>query len=438
MKILLTQANKPESRAPVFPLGPAYLAGSLSKAGHGVRSFNLPFYKDNKEELKKTIADFCPDVIGVSLRNLDNHRCAAPVSFLPEAMQVVQICRESSKAKIVVGGAGFSIAPAQLLDYLGVDLGIVGEGEIALCEVLRAMEEGKNPGNIPGVVMRYQGKIRITKPRRIEDLDDLERPDRGIFEPKRYLQQGAILNARTKRGCSFNCIYCTTPWLEGKRTRVTAPRKVVDELEILKKDYGASEFWLTDNIFNYPANHAESICTEIISRHLDVKWQCITNPCTLSKDLLRLMKLAGCSGFTLGIDSGSPDMLRNLGKNFTVEEVSRSCSYCRELEMDCHCPILLGGPGENRKTVEETVSLMERLRLRAVSISAGVRVYPNTKLAQIARDEGVLNAHSDLLSPTFYLSTEVKDWIFDYLRLVKERTGWRVDLPATSGADSSS
>ncbi|MBA7709773.1 Anaerobic magnesium-protoporphyrin IX monomethyl ester cyclase [subsurface metagenome] len=274
----------------------------------------------------------------------------------------------------------------------------------------------------------------MAKPQRIKELDSLELPNRGIFEPRKYLQEGVILNVRTKRGCPFRCIYCTTPQIEGNRMRVITPQKVVDELEMLKKDYGADEFIFTDNIFNYPAKHAESICAEVISRGLDIKWYCIANPCSLSKDLLRLMKEAGCYGLSLGNESGSPQMLRNLGKNFTVEQVRQSCLYCRELGIKYTCFLLLGGPGENRKTVEESISTMERLKPDSLGITVGIRVYPNTELAQIAGDEGILEAHSDLLSPTFYLSREIKDWIFDYIKEVGERNGWRFPVLADTGS----
>lgn len=424
MRILLVQANKSEGIAPVFPLGLAYLAGSLLKTRHKVRSFDLYLYRDHKGGLKKTMAEFCPDVVGISLRNLDNQQYSAPVSFLPEVRQAVKICQESSRAKIIVGGSGFSIAPEQLLDYLGVDLGIVGEGETALGDVVQALEEGRDCGTIPGVVMRCRGKTKMAKPCRKKDLDSLELPNREIFEPKKYLQEGVVLNVRTKRGCPFKCIYCSTPQIEGNRMRFVTPQKVVDELEKLKKDFGADEFYFTDNIFNYPAEHAESICEEIISRGLDIRWYGLANPCSLSKDLLRLMKEAGCFGLSLGNESGSPQMLKNLRKNFTVEQVRQSCLDCRELGINYTCFLLLGGPGENRKTVEESISLMERLRPDSLSVTVGIRVYPQTELARIARDEGILDVQSDFLSPTFYLSRQVKDWIFDYIKEAGKRNGW--------------
>jgi len=435
MRILLVSANISVGR-PVFPLGLAYLAGSLRKMGHEIRGLDLPFHKEHKETLKKTIAEFCPQAIGISVRNVDNQHYSSPVSFLPGVRSVVEVCQESSpQAKIIVGGSGFSIMPEQLLDYLGVDLGIVGEGETAITDLVQAIEQGSNCGDIPGVVVRREGRTKLAKPRRMEDMDSLELPNRGIFEPKKYLQASVVLNVRTKRGCPFRCIYCTTPQIEGNKMRIITPQKVVDELEILKKVYGASEFYFTDNIFNYPTKHAESICEEIISRGLDIRWHCIANPCSLSNDLLRLMKEAGCYGLSLGNESGSPQMLKNLRKPFTVEQVSQSCLYCRELGINYTCFLLLGGPGENRKTVEESISTMERLKPDSLGINIGIRIYPNTELARMARDEGILDAHADLLPPTFYLSREIEDWIFDYIKEVGERNGWR--FPVRAGMDAS-
>jgi radical SAM superfamily enzyme YgiQ (UPF0313 family) len=424
MKILLTQAGEVEGIAPVFPLGLAYLAGSLSKNGYEVKSFDLPLEVEYEEGLRQTIVGFCPDIVGVSLRNLDNQRYSAPVSFLTEAKQVVRICRQWSKAKVIVGGSGFSIAPQPLLDHLGADLGIVGEGESAVSALVKAIHGESDYGNIPGVVMGYQGKRKMVKPYLRNDLDSLELPNREIFEPKKYLQREIVLNVRAKRGCPFKCIYCTTPQIEGNKIRVRTPQKVVDELEMLKRDYGADEFYFTDNIFNYPARHAESICEEIISRRLDIRWYCIANPCSLSKDLLQVMKKAGCYGLSIGNESGSPQMLKNLRKNFTVEQVSQACLCCRDLGINYTCFLLLGGPGENRKTVNESISLMEKLKPNYLSITIGIRVYPNTELARISRDEGVFDAHNDLLFPTFYLSREIKDWIFDYIKEVGGRNDW--------------
>ncbi|MDD5289367.1 MAG: cobalamin-dependent protein, partial [Dehalococcoidales bacterium] len=142
MKILLVSAIMSERRQPVFPLGLAYLSASLRQAGHQIGAFDVHLHKDYLHDLKQAVSDFHPDAIGVSMRNLDNQRYNAPVSYISPAKSIVNACREVSTARIIIGGSGYSIAPGPLLDYLGADYGIIGEGENALVILLRTIETG--------------------------------------------------------------------------------------------------------------------------------------------------------------------------------------------------------------------------------------------------------------------------------------------------------
>ncbi|MCX6012093.1 MAG: cobalamin-dependent protein, partial [Chloroflexi bacterium] len=148
MRILLTSSNRSNVISPVFPLGLAYMAGSLCTIGHEIKSFDVALHKDYKKLLIETIKDFNPDIIGISIRNLDNQKYADPVSFLPEISDVVNICKESSKAKIILGGSAFSILPERLLDFLNMDIGIVGEGEKVILKLLQAMSDGTDYSKI--------------------------------------------------------------------------------------------------------------------------------------------------------------------------------------------------------------------------------------------------------------------------------------------------
>jgi radical SAM superfamily enzyme YgiQ (UPF0313 family) len=425
MKILLTQAGEATGVAPVFPLGLAYVAGSLSRNGHEVKAFDLPVNVAYETGLKQALTEFCPDIIGVSLRNLDNQRYSSPVSFLPGAKKVIEICRQSTASRIIVGGSGFSVAPQPLFNFLGADIGVAGEGEFAMAALAEAIQQSIQYTNIAGVITPESIPNLNIRSCLTENLDSLELPNRAIFDPQKYLQKGILINLRAKRGCPFKCIYCTTSQIEGHEMQLRTPRLVVDELEALTRDYGARDFYFTDNIFNYPVSHAEAICHEIISRRMEVRWSCIANPCTLSKDLLQLMRKAGCCSLSIGNESGSPSMLKNLRKNFTVEQVTEACRLCHGLGIEYTCFLLLGGPGENRKTVEESVLLMEKLKPTHLSINIGIRIYPNTELEKIARKDGIISSQDSLIFPSFYLAQEVKDWIFDYIKEAQERNGWK-------------
>jgi radical SAM superfamily enzyme YgiQ (UPF0313 family) len=219
----------------------------------------------------------------------------------------------------------------------------------------------------------------------------------------------------------MECIYCPNPVIEGKKMRLRSPQKVADELEVIRKDIGKDKIHFVDSLFNYPIEHAESICQEIINRRLDIQWSCCLNPAFVTRRLIGLMKKAGCTQVEVGSESGSDKMLKNLKKGFSVEDVKKCCLYLKEYDFFFRCFLLLGGPGENKETIEESMSLMENLMPNIVHVAIGVRIYPGCEMVQIAQDEGYISPTTSLLCPTIYLSSQVKDWIFDYMTEVCQR-----------------
>ena len=144
MKVLLVSVNREKMPSPVFPLGLAYIARALREAGHSVEAIDLCFSEDVQQELEGVLQRFQPQVIGLSLRNLDNLTYPNPISYLKEVEEIVQICRRLSPAKRVIGGSGFSLAPQELLAHLDIDFGIVGEGEESFDSTLK-ISGGRHP-----------------------------------------------------------------------------------------------------------------------------------------------------------------------------------------------------------------------------------------------------------------------------------------------------
>ena len=141
MKILLISVNREKMPYPVFPLGLAYLVSALRDEVHTTEVLDLCFSKEPSVELKGTLQRFQPDLIGLSLRNLDNLTYPTSISYLKEVEEVIQVCRQYSSAKLVIGGSGYSLAPKELLQYLDVDFGIVGEGEESFLQLVRSLEK---------------------------------------------------------------------------------------------------------------------------------------------------------------------------------------------------------------------------------------------------------------------------------------------------------
>lgn len=400
MKILLISVNRERMPFPVFPLGLAYIAKALREERHQVEAMDLCFSDDVSADLKAALDRYPPDLIGISLRNLDNLTYPASISYLKEVEEIIGICRQCTSSRLVIGGSGYSLAPNELLQFLDVDFGIVGEGEEVLLKVVADLE--KNRPISPSSCLLVKEK---PFPDRIEGarLFPLQTPDRTLFKTHRYLEEGGMGNIQTKRGCPFSCIYCTYPLLEGRKVRLRETQEVVEEIRQLTEQ-GVDFVYFVDDIFNYPVSYAEALCREMIRKKIEVKWTAFVNPGFIDETLLQVMKEAGCVGVEFGTDSGSPLMLKNYKKSFTQEEIIRSSTLCSKLKINhCHY-ILFGGPGEDEKTIEESFYLMDELDPTAVIAMLGIRIYPGTDMEGISLSEGVIQRDSKLIYPHFYLS----------------------------------
>ena len=408
MKVLLISPNVESLPDPVFPLGLAYITASLEENRIQHQVLDLCFVQDYETAIESAIILFQPDIIGLSLRNLDNVSYPNYISYLPFYRQVVQTIRRKSHGLIVIGGSGFAIVADSTLEYLGADFGIVGEGEFSFVKLIKRIKEKKDSlgGLRPGIIN--------CSPEIIEDLDALPIPDRSGFDNEAYLRWGGMGNIQTKRGCPFSCIYCTYPIIEGKEIRLRSPKLICDEIENML-EYGIDNLFFVDNAFNYPIDHAQTICKEIISRNLSVKWSCYANPKFITPKLIELMLSSGCTELEFGSDAANQAMLVNLGKNFTINDLSEASAICKKSGLSfCH-NLLLGGPGETMETVQQTLDAINNMSPTAVICMIGIRVFPNTRLSLIAMEEGMTGPKEDFLRQVFYLSPAIENDILSFI-----------------------
>jgi radical SAM superfamily enzyme YgiQ (UPF0313 family) len=213
---------------------------------------------------------------------------------------------------------------------------------------------------------------------------------------------------------------------KGKKYRLRPPEAVVDEIEVLVKK-GIYHFHLCDSEFNLPYEHAVAICEEIIRRGLGPKlaWYGYLSPSPFDSELAALMKRAGCAGIDFGVDSGCDEILKNLGRDFTVDEIVKTASICHRYEIVFMYDLLLGGPGETKETIRKTIKLMKKIKPSRVGLSVGVRIYPGTPLGEMVKKEGVsphnpalfgkVRGNENFLEPIFYISPEVGPGINAYI-----------------------
>jgi radical SAM superfamily enzyme YgiQ (UPF0313 family) len=408
--ILFIIANKGEGLLPVFPLGPAYVAGQLP-LNHELRALDLFLTPDYLPELEEVVSSFKPRLIGVNVRNLDAQNYYAPISLLDDPRAIVSQCQELTDAPVVIGGPAVSIVPGEMLSYLGANAAVVGEGETAFRSVAAALETGIPVASAGSMLTPDKAFTGTAPPCVSEDVTRLNHPDWRLFALPLYVSRGVVASVQTKRGCPFHCIYCTTPQLEGSSIRMRDPEAVADELETLRRDFGIERVYLVDNNFNYPPQHAVAICEAIIRRRLGLRWLCQLHPGYVSEELVNLLKRAGCTLVSVGSESGSEHMLANLGRSYAPELVERTCRWLKEAGIDYWGSLLIGGPGETPQSVETSLTHMEALGPISVHITVGIRIYPNTPLCDIARREGIIDDSTNLLFPTFYLSPAIEPMI---------------------------
>jgi radical SAM superfamily enzyme YgiQ (UPF0313 family) len=321
---------------------------------------------------------------------------------------VVALCRQLSQAPIVLGGAGYSIFPQSALEYLGADMGIHGEGEMAFPILLSHLAEQKDLAAVPGLYL--PGRGLQAERRFVKDLDTLALPEPSLMMSPGGRNQHYWLPFQTRRGCPLNCSYCSTSTIEGHLIRKRSPNAAVQELARWVKA-GFSQVFFVDNTFNLPQPYAIELCRQMDEARLDFRWRCIVYPGRVSRPLVDAMARAGCTEVSLGFESGHHMMLRDMNKRFAPRDIRRASDLFAEAGIRRMGFLLLGGPGETRESVTESFDFVESLALDALKITIGIRIYPDTKLARIAAAEGRIAADDNLLQPRFYCVKELEAWL---------------------------
>ncbi|MEZ4601639.1 MAG: lipid biosynthesis B12-binding/radical SAM protein [Syntrophotaleaceae bacterium] len=395
-RVFLFSANTTIEPYPVYPLGMALLAGALAERGHEVRQYDFLAAGENEEGLCREMETFAPDLVGMSLRNIDNvdSFCAENAWYLAQARELVQGIRKTTTAPLVVGGPAFSIMPEEILAYLGADYGIIGEGEQALCRLLDDLAAGRElPALIPAGEP-LQGSEMATP----------------LFQPELvdfYLGKSGIINLQTKRGCPYRCSYCTYPQLEGRNFRPRPVKMVADDLERIRRENPEASVFFTDSVFNDPGGYYLELAEEILQRGVIIPWSAFFRPQDLGRKELEVLKRAGLYALELGTDAASDATLAGMDKGFSFADVLRVNEACLAEELPCAHFIIFGGPGETPETVEEGLGNIARLGPSVVFAFSGIRILPGAPLQQQAVTEGIVTADQSLLMPAYYYSPRI-------------------------------
>jgi putative variant cofactor biosynthesis B12-binding/radical SAM domain protein 1 len=423
MRVLLVQTPSVEglTQERVYPIGIVALATCLKGSGHEADILDMNIEPDQFGALKDKLLAFRPDAVALSLRNIDPLANKTSSLIPPFVVTVRLTAAILPKARIIAGGTGFSLFPERLMAELPeIHYGIVGEAEKSFPALIEYLAQSPSPGAaqpdnpppLPGLCRREGGKIITAPPARDYDMAAYTPPDRRLWDLRQYLSINSYVPAvgiETKRGCPFNCAYCVYPQLQGKTLRCRPPKAVVDEMEVLHKEFGVKSFHFTDSVVNIPNGHLEEICHEILRRKLKIGWDGFLREDHLNEESVALFARAGCECFSFSPDGLCQEALEVLGKGLTEADILKAAKLAAGTDVISVYHFMVNVPGETEETCEKGVRMLERIyelhsakkNLGAVVLN-NVRILPGTPMEAMALANGVITPETDLLYPTYY------------------------------------
>jgi radical SAM superfamily enzyme YgiQ (UPF0313 family) len=403
--ILLISANAYTEPYPVYPLGISYLYTYLKKR---LPHHNFHFFDFNRHSLsdfRKVLSNGGFKIVCLSLRNIDDNNLYERNSFIAWYKQIMGIIRAESSARVVVGGPGFSIFPGLLFDTLQPDFGIKGEGEESLHQLIGCIDNGSDYKHIEGLVYKTStDKIKVNP--RTNFLNSLELSfDKDLVDY--YWSKGGMLNIQTKRGCPYNCIYCSYPVIEGSKIRTLNVDFIVETLKDLYFNMGITYVFFTDSVFNISNDYNIQLAKQIIKSGVKMNWGAYFSPHNITREELTLFKKAGLTHIEFGTESFSDRQLKNYRKHFTFSEVLEISQICSDLGIFFAHFLILGGYGETEQSLDETFENSKKIPRSVYFPYIGMRIYPHTELFNIAIAEGRIKGVKDVLEPVYYVSNAI-------------------------------
>ncbi len=404
MKVMLISANTTISPYPVYPLGLSMIAAALVKAGHEVHQVDFLHQGNSLDAVRNEVLRLQPDLVGISVRNIDNVNFMNERYYIQNVKDIVDSVRTATDARILLGGAGFSLIPEGILQKTGADYGIVGEGEELIVEFVNNAARGVYPSE----------SILTSAPKLAGNQIFSAWYDEKLIEF--YLHNGNIASVQTKRGCAYKCVYCTYPLLEGSQIRRREPGAVVDDIELLRDKFKAKYIFFVDSVFNDDEGAYLEIVDEMLRRNVFLPWTGYFKPKGMTDEIVERMKKTGFAAAEIGSDATSDTTLKAMGKSFTFADVAETNDMFARHDIAISHFVMFGGPGETQDTVHEGIRNILSLKKSVIFIFMGIRILPNTPLERIALKEKVISPETGMLHPVYYLSPAVdRTWLEETL-----------------------
>lgn len=387
MEILLAyKAHQGGSRDPftsLLPVGLGYINALLRQQGHRSRVANLS--RHSWQETARLMAAAPPDLLGVS--QFTHNRF--------DSLRLAGLAKEANPACFVVfGGPHPSHRWHELLSQNRVvDAVVLGEGEETFCELVDCLAQpGGDLHGVRGIAFRSGAEVVRTPPRPpLADLDKLPLPAACFDDAIGVDIHRQLEFIITSRGCPASCSFCSSPRFWGKGLRFRSPRSIVDEIRYIRDRYGLIYFSIRDDTFTTDRQRVLEFCRLLLREKVFILWNCQSRVNAVDEELLCWMKRAGCECIQFGVESGSPKVLKALGKGITPAQVKLAARAARRAGIRLSVYLITGVPGETEEDLRESLALLDSIKAHDGQVSP-LAYYPGTRLFEDGVRSGAVAA----------------------------------------------
>ncbi len=389
MKVLLINPSSSmvygQKISPIYPpLGLLYIAAVLEKE-HNVKVVDYDADDINDKKLRQIFTSFKPDLVGLT----------ASTANINSARQIASLAKEYD-TKTLLGGLHATMMPEECMNYGCFDFIVKGEGEITIPLIVENLD--KDEFNIDGMLYKNNGNIIKNKDRSyIKDLDELPFPARHLLEnPDSYIPPDAIrepvTSMMTTRGCPSRCTYCCTKHILGQEFRFRSPKNIADEVEHVIEEFGIKEIHLMDDVFTYNKKRVLEFRDEIKRRDIDVNFVLANGVRAdqLNREVLEALKDLGVISIGCGVESGNQEILNIIKKDIRLDRVREAYKMAKELGFQTWGFFILGLPGENEKTIKDTIKFAKELDVDFAKFLI-LKPYPNSHVWFQLEEENLID-----------------------------------------------
>jgi len=347
---------------------------------------------------------------------------------------------KNKNLKVIFCGPHSTVYPKKVLEEDVIDIGVQGEVEETIKELIEVLKVDGDLSKVKGISYRENGNITVNEKREnIENLDSLPFPDWDMVDKEDFFNPLAkkepIATVLSSRGCIGRCTFCTSPSFYGRKYRFRSAENVLEELEILYKK-GFREVLFRDETFTISKERTRKICEGMIERGIKLSWMCNIRIGSVDKELMELMKKAGCHNLWVGVESGVQEILDIAKKDIKVEDIVKTFEIARDVKINTHAHFMFGMEGESKESLDKTIKFIKKIRPTTIDIGI-TTPFPGTVLFDKVKEKtdklgdgtqwGIDKVHSNAFFNEFFCdvrSEEIEKAIFKAYKEFYLRPGY--------------